>query len=413
MQNDRDNVMDSFFEYCSNYTSLAIYGAGAVGRMTADFLQEKEILFDCFCVTRKPENTVLQNHEIKEIDEVIRCPEKMGIIVAVSRKNADEILEILDKRGCRYYYSAEFLFRLFKRKCQLSVARVQIEDGFLVRVREVVLRQDTCYVCCPASIGDTLYVAAFMQAYKTEGNTPRRVCLILKKSHRELGNMFSGADEIIVSDEMVETLDWYSMYTQTWRLKNYIYGHFKKSLRFEYDSEYFREGCGGILARYRKLVLNLGEDARLENMVRNLNKEHAVKRNMDIVIMPYAQTAGMLRDSFWEELVRRLREKGYSVYTNVGSEKEKAIPGTAAVTESLRNTALFCEKCGAVISLRSGMCDLLGFMEVKLIVVNTSKELSDEWNLNEVFERKDIHNIDCFGEEEYKEKLDEIMKVVG
>lgn len=413
MRDDIDDVMDRFFEYCSRYTSLAIYGAGDVGRMVAEFMDEKRIPFVCFCVTRKPENQMLKNHEIREINEVSCSDGEIGIIVAVSCKNAGGILDALDERGYSYFYSTEFLFQLFKSKCQISLSRVRIENGFIVRVGDVVLRQDTMYVCCPASIGDTLYVAAFVQAYKMERDNLQRVCLIVKKSHREVGILFSAVDETIISDQIVETLNHYSMYTQTWRLGNYMYGHFKKSLRFEYDPEYNREDCRWIIPRYGKLILNITKEASPEGIRLDWHTAYMEKRNFDIVIMPYAKTAVMLQNSFWEELVRRLHEKGYSVYTNVGGEKEKALPGTVAVAESLMNTAQFCEKCAAVISLRSGMCDLLGFMQVKLVVINTSRELADEWNLKDVFEREGIHNIECFGEAEYNKKIDEIMEIVG
>ena len=56
----------------------------------------------------------------------------------------------------------------------------------------------------------------------------------------------------------------------------------------------------------------------------------------------------------------------------------------------------FCEGCAAVISLRSGLCDLLGFTETKLIVINTSEELFREWNLRNVFERKGIYNVNSY-----------------
>ena len=132
-----------------------------------------------------------------------------------------------------------------------------------------------------------------------------------------------------------------------------------------------------------------------------------------MVLMPYAKTAEMLPASFWEELARRLAGKGYSLYTNVGSDKEKEIPGTKPLAEPLLNTALFCEGCRAAVSLRSGLCDLLGFTETKLIVLNTSEELFDEWNLNDVFPRDGIWNINCFEKKEYQRELRQIIKIIG
>ena len=118
--------------------------------------------------------------------------------------------------------------------------------------------------------------------------------------------------------------------------------------------------------------------------------------------------------SFWESLAFRLKQGGYSVYTNVGSRKERAVCGTRPVAKSLLETAQFCEGCAAVISLRSGLCDLLGFTETKLIVINTSEELFREWNLRNVFERKGIYNVNSYSQTgcSNDDKINEIMGIV-
>lgn len=419
MQGDLGNAIGGFCAYCRQYARLVIYGAGDVGRMVSEFMEREKIPFDCFCVTKRTENRMMAGHEIKEIDEIVCRSEKTGIIVAVSRKNAGEILKTLEEMGQSCFYSSEFLFCLFEEKCRMSASAVQIEDGFISGVGGTSFERDIMYICCPASIGDTIYVAALVRAYKEKMGG--KVCLILKKGHRELGTLFPAVDEILVSDEIVETLDRYSMYTQTWRLKNYIYGHFKKSLRFEYDPEYNRADCRRILPRYQRLILDLSGDVMqgggMQEMAfrspeRKGDGHQAGDRKSEIVIMPYARTAAMLPVFFWEELVRRLKREGYFVYTNIGGEKEKIIAGTIPMAESLLDTARFCESCGAVIALRSGLCDLLGFTRANLIVINTSEELAEEWNLNDVFDRNGICNIDCFGTTEYNEKLDEIMKAI-
>lgn len=413
MRDKVENAINSFYEYCSKFSRLAIYGAGDVGRMVAEFMEKENIPFSCFCVTGKSEKNMLDRHEIKGIDEVMDFNPNTGIIVAVSKKNVNDILCLLDNRKITYFYSTEFLFQLFKRKCQESTSKVLILDNCIHRISDMKFDRNTVYICCPASIGDTLYAAAFVKAYKEEILSVQKVCLILKQGHRELGRLFPAVDEILVSDEIVEILDQYSLYTQTWKLKNYIYGHFKKSLRFEYYLEYGQEACRTILPRYRGLIMNLSTDAEPEKIIqpKNIIREKSGKR--EVIIMPYAKTAKMLPDAFWEVLVKRLMEQGYYVYTNVGSKTETAIQGTTAIKESLLNTASFCENCTAVISLRSGLCDLLGFTETKLIIINTSEELSVEWNLKDVFCRDGIYNVNCFGHKKYDKEIHEIMEIVG
>lgn len=420
MPQKKENPINNFYKYCSQFSRLVIYGAGDVGKMVAGFMEEKGIKFSSFCVTGKPEQQMSGSYLIKGIDEVTGSDEytDIGIIVAVSSKNAGGILHLLDRRKVSYFYDPEFLFQLYRRICQESASKVLVQNGYICQISETLFDRDSLYICCPASIGDTLYTAAFVKAFKEINQPIRRACLILKKSHRELGPLFPAVDEVLVSDEITEILDRYSLFTQTWKLKNYIYGHFKKSLRFEYDPEYNQEKCRAILPRYRRLIMELSEDAQPESMnlpVRSASLENWKIKERKVILMPYAKTAEMLQENFWKELARRLKRKGYSVYTNIGSEKEKAIQGTRPLTKSLLETACFCEGCAAVISLRSGLCDLLGFTETKLVVINTSEELFREWNLNDVFTRDGIYNINCYGHTNccYGNRIDEIMGIVG
>lgn len=414
MQNDSENGIKSFYSYCTIFPKVVIYGAGDVGDMVAEFMEKEGISFESFCITEKPEKRFFRGHKIESISDVLDSDEntEMGIIVAVSQKNVEDILAFLEKREKKYFYSTDFLFQLFVRRCQEKASKVMTQDKYLFRISDVVFDRNKMYICCPASIGDTLYTAAFVKAYKEENSSVNKVCLVLKKGHRDLGGLFSSVDEVLVSDEIVDILDSYSLYTQTWRMNNYIYGHFKKSIHFEYDKEYDQPACRTILSRYRRLILCLSEKAELEEAAWNQQDCQTKKHKYDVVIMPYAKTARMLPMPFWERLVERLKQEGYSVFTNIGGEKEKPVNGTEPVQESLLDTALLCGSCKAVISLRSGLCDLLGFASAKLIVINTSEELYNEWNLQDVFSNKIIYNVNCFDNKSHKAVLEEIMRKI-
>lgn len=132
-----------------------------------------------------------------------------------------------------------------------------------------------------------------------------------------------------------------------------------------------------------------------------------------IIVMPHESSARRLPLSFWEELCREL-SKNYTVYTNTKDETETPIKGTSAVSESLKDMTNICEQCFAVISIRTGMCDLLAFTKANLIVLNTESEQITAWNLKEVFFRKNIINIDCrdrIDEEKLKKNI--MMELEG
>lgn len=382
--------------------------------MVAEFMEKEKLPIACFCTTTEPEKMMVGRHKVKRIDETINSGIETGVIVAVSKKNAGDMLRLLEDRKMSYFYSPEFLYQLFKRKCQESASKVLVQGEYVREIPGMKFARDVLYICCPASIGDTLYTAALANAYKEQDASVRNICLILKEGHAELGRLFSGVDSWIVSDEAVEILERYSVYTQTWKLGNYIYGHFKKTPRLEYYREYHEAGSRTIIERYSRLVMGLLKPAALETIASGRLGGGKKERKRDVVIMPYAKTAELLPDAFWESLAFRLKQGGYSVYTNVGSRKERAVCGTRPVAKSLLETAQFCEGCAAVISLRSGLCDLLGFTETKLIVINTSEELFREWNLRNVFERKGIYNVNSYSQTgcSNDDKINEIMGIV-
>lgn len=383
--------------------------------MAAEFMEDQKIPIACFCTTSEPEKKMVGGHEVKKIDTALDCGMDTGVIVAVSKKNAKDMLRLLEERKTSYFYSPEFLYQLFKRKCRESASKVLVQDGYILRIPGMEFARDVLYICCPASIGDTLYTAAYAKACKEQDASVRKVCLVLKAGHAELGKLFSGVDSQIVSDEAVETLERFSLYTQTWKLDNYIYGHFKKTPRLEYYNEYHEAGCHTIAERYGRLVMGLLEPAVPETFVSGWSGGKKKEARRDVALMPYAKTAELLPDEFWESLAFRLKERGYSVYTNTGDGKERAVKGTRPIAKSLLETARFCEGCAAAVSLRSGMCDLLGFTETKLIVINTSEELYREWNLSDVFLRDGIYNVNCYGNTAscYDSRIDEIMRIIG
>ena len=57
------------------------------------------------------------------------------------------------------------------------------------------------------------------------------------------------------------------------------------------------------------------------------------------------------------------------------------------------------------------MCDLLAFTNTNLIVLNTERRLVEEWNLKELFTRKNIVNINCY--RDMDNLVDEIIELVG
>lgn len=280
--------------------------------------------------------------------------------------------------------------------------RVQVlgdVDGFLAYAGEK-LNKSTCYVVCPYGIGDTLYVAALMGSYKRQNPGIRRVCMIVKKEHAQIPDWFDAVDEKIVSDVMVNDLNVFSVSTGTWKLKNYLYGHFRKEPDWRLFPEFGNCEIKNMVYRYKKLVLQLSASCAMEEpkIVPDPELQMALMEEYEIgertiILMPYANSTMLMERGFWERMVEILIELGYQVITNVKGDDELPIKGTRGLCADIATTAALCEFCRLVISLRSGLCDVLAFTEAKLVVLNNREYHFNEWNLSAVTSREGIYNL--------------------
>lgn len=272
-------------------------------------------------------------------------------------------------------------------------------DGFVV-YEGAGLKQDTFYVLCPYGIGDTLYAASLIKSLKESKALPfQKVCLIVKEGHAQIPDWFDAVDEKMVSNEMVEVLNTYSIVTQTWELKNYLYGHFHKSAENGLCPEYAECEVKNMIYRYKKLVFHLPTECQLEEpkilprweLLEAITKEYEIGKQ-SIILMPYANSTQLIADEFWELLVARLRKLGYKLFTNVNGKDELPLKGTRGLCVDIATIAALCERCRLVISLRSGLCDVLAFTDTKLVVLNNSEYHSNEWDLNAAVERPGIYS---------------------
>lgn len=85
------------FEAWPRLTEVMIYGAGMIGRHLAKNLQDRHIKIECF-FDNNPEKQgqVIDGIQVRSIDTL---PEEPPFIILASRRNEDELAEILEQRG--------------------------------------------------------------------------------------------------------------------------------------------------------------------------------------------------------------------------------------------------------------------------------------------------------------------------
>jgi len=279
------------------------------------------------------------------------------------------------------------------------IEEVLAQDGYL-NLKSMPLEKSVLYILCPYGIGDTLYVASLIKSYKEYYQESRKVCLILKESHSMIADWFSAVDGKIVSNDVVEMLNIYMIATQTWKLNNFIYGHFKKTRELQLFPEYFEIADKNMVSRYKQLVYGLPLECELERLaVKNREVTAETEKyqvdKQTIIFMPHAVSCAPMPEVFWETLAGILTKLGYRILTNVKDASETVVKGTEAITGNLEEMLVVCESCLMVIALRSGMCDVLALSEALMVIINTREDYYQEWNVMDAVNRDGIMNLLC------------------
>ncbi|MBR3516855.1 MAG: hypothetical protein IKO10_11125 [Lachnospiraceae bacterium] len=382
------NLIDNAEEIC-------IFGTGKNACQTYIECVQNGICVTCF-VDRDDSPAVGRELYCKKIiSETDFSKSRMKIIIA--SKYWRDICKRLESKGVEEVYVDE-------ERYSSSI----ICDDYLIGLEDYEFSRERYYIVCPYGLGDTLYVSAFVKELKKQHGI-KNVSLIVKEAHAPIAEMFDAVDEIIRSDKLVEKLNVFSIATETWRLKNYLYGHFKKNIQQISHDEY-DEKKYSMLGLYRKFVMNISEDSPLDLITyKNKNGDHSIPMSdASVIIAPYAHTAKLLPVTFWEKLVDVLSDKGYEVYTNI-AKNEKAIKGTRELYVTLADIAKCAEIAKCVVSIRSGLCDMLAFTKAKMIVIDTDSGLSDGWRLDVI--RNDIICTESYNKSE-TELLDEVISEV-
>lgn len=265
------------------------------------------------------------------------------------------------------------------------------------------LRKDygTLYYVCPHGIGDTLFVAALVEEYKRCYNVSR-VYLVVRENHADLPDMFSAIDGKIASNRLVNLLTTYMRVHRVAAQDNLRFGHF--ILQFGWPEPGQLLGVRGInlLDIYRACVLNLEPGAKLQCPEVYVSRDELdkmihpyISEKKTILLMPYASTIQKLPQTFWDGLAQEYLKRNYIVYTNVKDASEPPVYGTQPLSLPLKELFILSRaldwKC---ISLRSGICDLLGFSDISLFVLYENLPLLAGWNMESLgLPNPNIHDV--------------------
>lgn len=387
--------------------SVCIFGTGMKAAMTFIELTNCGIHVQCFAdrIGIATKYTSAFSRIVIDEEEVVHEWRNKPIIIASSYWM--EIVNRLTEKGCMDLYVASE-----------SKYSPVIKDNVLNRCGNYCFSENTYYILCPYGIGDLLLWGGAIKIFREKHPNIIRVCLIVKKSLENIAEGYLSVDEVIASDTLRDQLMIFSLKWHIWELKNYYWGH----VRHDWDFGQTVMSDGKVMGKGFEILPGVILDKPIGSEVwisgqfetPKLDLKNCMTYNFDltntVVLMPYAKSVPLINESFWKSLVECLSQAGYKVVTNIAGN-EKPIAGTTALSLSISETVQFCSVCKAVVSLRSGFCDLLGVMtDIPLFIVNPKQEEFNSFNVCVLWGRKNAYNVNLF--EKGEQCVEYILKLL-
>ena len=233
---------------------------------------------------------------------------------------------------------------------------------FLLRVRS----NEWCFIPI-YGIGDAYMILSLLTAFRQQNKGVKKIKIVLiNQKHVGLLYLFPDTfDDAILIDA---------------RWLNYIpvENALTKGRVIIFSCWYFFPNALKSLLGHKKITINEIYKLMLNVFVTTINEKPVVspeikkagidrfntygfEQNRTVLIAPHANTvdAESVPFSFWEEIIGFLSENEYHVAVLSNEEKYLLSNWAKHVFFPLDEAIPFCEQCGFVISVRSGLCDLL------------------------------------------------------
>jgi len=242
-------------------------------------------------------------------------------------------------------------------------------------------------------IGDIFLNCILLKAFKDKFGG--KLKLVVKSHMTEIANMFTYAVDDIIPVKYNQRDFSSCFYRKTFAEDRFVLAHPCQSY-FENTKPLL--GYKNInLLDICKLTLNLDFKAEISMPVIDEKyrisaeekfKNHHLRQGKTVIIAPEARTVEVLGVSFWKELVKELKEKGYDVFLNA-IDKDSIFDGVEYEFVSFGEIIPFANLCGHVISVRSGLCDILAVSDCRLHVIYPRQQYY-KFSLNGMFEKETI-----------------------
>lgn len=255
----------------------------------------------------------------------------------------------------------------------MMVGSILSKLSYISLKKKVGLTKEMIGLVCPYGLGDTYLICLLLKEY-IKVNHLSNVRLILRPGHEQVADMFGYKEIVYIPTDFA--------LTSAQVAKNGIQ---RKGEIFIAHPNYINNGYFTQLLGYKdinlidiyKIILNLDINVKLAlpTATKMPSKRQiasyddlGIRPGQAVLLCPEANSTTPLNIETWIRVSKYYLKKGYKVFTSV-IHPENHIPGTLPIKLTIGEIRTFAEYAGRVVSLRSGICDILSGTNCKLQVI--------------------------------------------
>lgn len=297
--------------------------------------------------------------------EMKRQLERMGYLAGT------HVFQLLNLCGDNEFTVSEEQFR---KHADLIERASEVFDRFIEKYG-----QDAHVFVCPIkAIGDVYLAASYLRQYVESHGISHYVMTVTGPACEYAAGLFVEHVES-VSLDTAEHLMRLSRFLGESRCRIKVLQPFSVFTSLSRSLQGVKEWTFADFYKYG--VFGLGEKDRAQTPrfpvpprdVPCREVESLCSKGCGVLLAPYAHSLPRLPESFWTALAAALSRAGFVVYTNVAGEGEFAVFGTKALDVPLTELVPVLEWMGCMISMRSGLCELVSSISCAKIVVYPEK----------------------------------------
>ena len=228
-----------------------------------------------------------------------------------------------------------------------------------IYLRSLTKSNNITYILNNQHVGDLCYALSLLEEFKTKTNRPIKV--IWSGKFKEVYTAFDIYDLVLLDEMSQNDISTYlqkskSRYVKRIKDNQQIVSTFTN----QYISSVDQEKMGiSVLEVIAKNAYKISDNFTLKYPKRNMSSidfSNIAQKGKTVFINPIAQSMEIPRQ-FFQDIADLLRNKGYTIITNLCSDNDKPLVGSKGIRLNLSDSFQLAEYCGFSIGIRSGFYD--------------------------------------------------------